>query len=115
MLRQHFLIGTSLFIVMLFVQFQQSESFIYRLITETLQNNVAGEPITHKRTEWDFDPEISQKRRSLFYESHGFRAAKFIERIGVGHDGLEEERRIEQQQRDIGRSSGDHNINYSAE
>lgn len=51
-----------------FLQVEQSESFIYRLITETLQNNVAGEPITHERTEWDFDPKISQTRRSLFYE-----------------------------------------------
>lgn len=50
------------------LQFQQSESFLYRLITETLQNNVAGEPITHERTDWNFDPEISQKRRSIFYE-----------------------------------------------
>ncbi|KAI8127211.1 hypothetical protein FF38_13962 [Lucilia cuprina] len=114
MLKRHFLIGTSLFFVILFFQFQQSESFIYRLITETLQNNVAGEPITHKRTEWDFDPEISQKRRSLFYETHGFRGAKFIERIGVGQDGHEEERRTEQQLRDIGRLNGDHNINYPA-
>ncbi|KAM7342290.1 uncharacterized protein ACRADG_009755 [Cochliomyia hominivorax] len=112
MFKVTFLISTSLCLVLFLINVQQSESSIYRLITETLQNNVAGEPITHKRTEWDFDPEISQKRRSLFYETHGFRAAKFIERIGVGRDGLEEERRIEQQLRDIGRLNGEHNINY---
>lgn len=57
-----------MFIAICLINFQQSECSLYRLITETLQNNVAGEPITHERTEWDFDPEISQKRRSLFYE-----------------------------------------------
>ena len=56
------------FLLLLLVQIEKSEPFIYRLITETLQNNVAGEPITHERTDWDFDPDISQKRRSLFYE-----------------------------------------------
>lgn len=45
-----------------------ADGFIYRLITEALENNVAGEPITHQRTEWNFDPEISQKRRNLYYE-----------------------------------------------
>uniref|UniRef100_A0A1B0B240 Uncharacterized protein n=1 Tax=Glossina palpalis gambiensis TaxID=67801 RepID=A0A1B0B240_9MUSC len=74
--------------------------FIYRLITEALENNVAGEPITHQRTTWHFDPEVSKRRRALFYETSGFRAAKFIERIGLGTDGQEEKRRIEQQLRD---------------
>ncbi|XP_067634156.1 uncharacterized protein [Eurosta solidaginis] len=100
----------------IFVQcLPNSDAFIVRLITETLQNNVAGEPITHKRTEWDFDPGISQKRRGLFYETHGYRAAKFIERIGLGLDGREEERRAEQQLRDIGRLNGEHNINFPPE
>ncbi|TMW44079.1 hypothetical protein DOY81_010837 [Sarcophaga bullata] len=113
MARQYFSFVSSLtFLLFLLVQIEKGEPFIYRLITETLQNNVAGEPITHERTNWDFDPDVSQKRRSLFYETHGFRAAKFIERIGVGQDGLEQERRLEQQQRDIGRLNGEHFINY---
>nr|XP_036223263.1 uncharacterized protein LOC106615716 [Bactrocera oleae] len=93
----------------------QSETSVVRLLTETLQNNVAGEPITHVRTEWDFDPEVSQKRRALFYEANGYRAAKFIERIGLGLDGHEEERRAEQQARDVGRLNGEHNINFPSQ
>uniref|UniRef100_A0A0K8UBZ5 Uncharacterized protein n=1 Tax=Bactrocera latifrons TaxID=174628 RepID=A0A0K8UBZ5_BACLA len=93
----------------------QSEASVVRLLTETLQNNVAGEPITHVRTEWDFDSEVSQKRRALFYETHGYRAAKFIERIGLGLDGHEEERRAEQRARDVGRINGEHNINFPPE
>lgn len=45
-----------------------ADGFILRLITETLQNNVAGEPITHVRTDWDFDPEAARKARTLYYE-----------------------------------------------
>lgn len=37
-------------------------------IRQVLQNNIAGAPVVHKHTEWDFDPEISQKRRQQFYE-----------------------------------------------
>lgn len=33
-----------------------------------LQNNIAGAPVNHKVTEWDFDPEVSMKRRQQFYE-----------------------------------------------
>ncbi|XP_037941580.1 uncharacterized protein LOC119674732 [Teleopsis dalmanni] len=101
------------FTVMLFcLSLQSIEGFIYRLITETLQNNVAGEPLTHVPSTWDFDPTISQKRRALYYETHGFRSAKFIERIGLGIDGHEDDRRVEQQVRDAGRLNGEHNINF---
>ncbi|XP_055855217.1 uncharacterized protein LOC129918617 [Episyrphus balteatus] len=86
----------------------RSEAVVYRLITETLQNNIAGEPITHERTNWDFNPDISKARRGLFYEKHGFRASKFIESLGIGIDGREQERRQEQQIRDIGKLNGEH-------
>lgn len=108
--------------------FDFSEGIVYRLITETLQNNVAGAPVTHERTEWDFDPEVSKKRRQLYYEVsvhviiknikklkyfwfqqlNGYRGQKFIERIGVGIDGKENERRAAQEVRDIGRLNGAH-------
>uniref|UniRef100_A0A1A9WMU4 Uncharacterized protein n=1 Tax=Glossina brevipalpis TaxID=37001 RepID=A0A1A9WMU4_9MUSC len=98
------------FLILLIFDFSLSKAFIYRLITEALENNVAGEPITHQKTTWDFDPEISKRRRALFYETHGFRAAKFIERIGLGTDGQEEKRRSEQQLRDEGKLNGEHFI-----
>ncbi|XP_017051570.1 uncharacterized protein LOC108095144 [Drosophila ficusphila] len=91
---------------------QPTDGFILRLITETLQNNVAGEPILHERTQWDFDPEAAKRARSLYYEKNGFRSSKFIERLGVGLDGLHEERRAAQGQRDEGRLNGEHNVNY---
>lgn len=47
---------------------QFTDGFIIRLITETLQNNVAGEPVTHERTNWDFDPEAAKRARAIYYE-----------------------------------------------
>ncbi|EDW85949.2 uncharacterized protein Dwil_GK22872 [Drosophila willistoni] len=91
---------------------QPADGFILRLITETLQNNVAGEPITHERTEWNFDPEAAKKARAIYFEKNGFRSSKFIERLGVGLDGYHEERRKEQGERDLGRLNGEHNVNY---
>ncbi|SPP73782.1 uncharacterized protein LOC117583330 [Drosophila guanche] len=91
---------------------QPAEGFILRLITETLQNNVAGEPITHDRTEWNFDPNAAKNARALYFEKNGFRSSKFIERLGAGTDGWHEERRMEQAVRDVGRLGGEHNQNY---
>lgn len=88
------------------------ECTVVRILTETLQNNVAGEPVTHERTKWDFDPEAAYKRRALFYEVNGYRAGKFIERIGVGMDGHQEERRAAQASRDYGRLNGEHVHNF---
>ncbi|KAH8373075.1 hypothetical protein KR009_011479, partial [Drosophila setifemur] len=101
-----------LLIMILFLANQPADGFIVRLITETLQNNVAGEPILHERTQWDFDPEAAKRARALYYEKNGFRSAKFIESLGVGLDGRHEERRWEQAERDDGRLNGEHNVNY---
>lgn len=46
----------------------QCECGVYSIIRELLQWNVAGIPVFHQRTDWDFDPEVSQKRREQFYE-----------------------------------------------
>jgi len=59
-------------LLLLLLQFSPpADGFIIRLITETLQNNVAGEPVLHERTSWDFDPEAAKRARSLYYEVGG--------------------------------------------
>jgi len=65
--------------LMLLLQVSQpADGFIIRLITETLQNNVAGEPILHERTSWDFDPEAAKKARSLYYEVREYNIYRYI-------------------------------------
>lgn len=44
------------------------EATVVRLFTDLLQNNVAGIPLIHKTEEFDFDPEVSKKRREMYYE-----------------------------------------------
>lgn len=46
----------------------QCECGVYSLIRDLLQWNVAGIPTFHKVTEWDFDPDVAQKRREQYYE-----------------------------------------------
>lgn len=58
-------------LVILLQASQPTDGFILRLITESLQNNVAGEPILHERTQWNFDPEAAKKARALYYEVGG--------------------------------------------
>ncbi|XP_005179036.1 uncharacterized protein LOC101896214 [Musca domestica] len=103
---------TSCVLLVLLFQCHTSDAFVYRLISDLLSNNVAGAPVLHERTDWNFDPEAARNSRAIYYETHGFRGEKFIERIGVGEDGKQDERRAEQQQRDFGRLNGEHWINY---
>ncbi|CAH1711973.1 unnamed protein product [Chironomus riparius] len=84
----------------------QCECGVFSLVRDILQWNVAGLPLIHQKTEWDFDPEVAQKRREQFYEIHGYRAAKYLERIGQGIDGRHREREHEQAIRDDGHLQG---------
>ncbi|KAL1401784.1 hypothetical protein pipiens_001929 [Culex pipiens pipiens] len=82
------------------------EATVVRLFTDLLQNNVAGIPLIHKTEEFDFDPEVSKKRREMYYEQHGYRGEKAIERLGLGIDGKHRERAEHQRQRDEGHLNG---------
>lgn len=46
----------------------QCECGVYSIIRELLQWNVAGTPVFHQNVDYEFDPEVSQKRRETFYE-----------------------------------------------
>lgn len=41
---------------------------VQELLRTVIQGGLAGYPIVHEEQNYEFDPEISQKRRSLFYE-----------------------------------------------
>ena len=41
---------------------------VFSTIRDLLQWNVAGTPTFHRSVDWEFDPEVSQKRRELFYD-----------------------------------------------
>lgn len=104
------------------------ECGVFSIVRELLQWNVAGIPAYHQVTDWDFDPDVSQKRREQFYEVffprflwffvvfmceiyclfklHGYRGSKYLERIGQGIDGKHRERQYQNAARDEGRLQG---------
>ncbi|KXJ83561.1 hypothetical protein RP20_CCG004526 [Aedes albopictus] len=96
----------SVLLVLANIQTPPVEATVLRLITEALQNNIAGIPLIHKTEEFDFDPEVSKKRRELYYEQHGYRGEKAIERLGLGIDGKHRERAAQQRARDEGHLNG---------
>ncbi|KAG5677859.1 hypothetical protein PVAND_007579 [Polypedilum vanderplanki] len=84
----------------------QSEAGILNILKDLIQWNYAGIPLIHQETQWDFDPEISKLRREQYYELHGYRGAKYLERIGQGFDGRHRERALQQKIRDDGHLQG---------
>ncbi|CAO1319646.1 unnamed protein product [Diamesa hyperborea] len=87
----------------------QCECGIYDIIRTLIQYNVVGTPVYLQTTKWDFDPDVSKKRREHFYELHGYRAEKYLERIGTGVDG---KHRYRQQQNDIRDENHLQGLNY---
>ncbi|XP_055687519.1 uncharacterized protein LOC129792472 [Lutzomyia longipalpis] len=75
-------------------------AFVQEFIRILIQDNVAGAPIIHQNQEFEFDPDVSMKRRQQFYELHGYKADKLIERLGLGIDGKAAERLVQQRFRD---------------
>ncbi|XP_050055064.1 uncharacterized protein LOC114127602 isoform X2 [Aphis gossypii] len=66
-----------------------------------IQNNVLGTADFHRQQSWPFDPNVSGRRAHEFIALHGDKSERLIERIGLGIDGRQEERREQQMVRDI--------------
>lgn len=76
------------------------------IVLRLIQNNLVGAPVVHQVTKWEFDPDVAIQRRELFEKANGFRGEKLIERIGLGTDGLHNERLAIQRERDNGLLGG---------
>ncbi|XP_022167695.1 uncharacterized protein LOC111031886 [Myzus persicae] len=70
-------------------------------IIAILQNNVLGTAQFHRQQSWPFDPDVSARRTHEFVALHGDKSEWLIERIGLGLDGRQHERREQQAVRDI--------------
>ncbi|CAK9807164.1 hypothetical protein ANTPLA_LOCUS5197 [Anthophora plagiata] len=57
---------------------------VFSLIHDLLQYNVAGIPLVHERTEWDFDPEVGKQRRVRYEQENGRYGELAIAKIGMG-------------------------------
>ena len=70
------------------------------IIYTLLRDNVAGAPVAHQKQVWSFDPTLSLRRRKEFEKLHGYRGELLVERAGLGEDGHQDERRLQQLARD---------------
>ncbi|XP_012057493.1 PREDICTED: uncharacterized protein LOC105620613 [Atta cephalotes] len=61
-----------------------TDATVYRFLHDFLQNNVAGIPLVHKKTEWNFDPEISKQRRIQYEKENGRFGEYAIAKLGMG-------------------------------
>ncbi|XP_008554804.1 uncharacterized protein LOC103576387 [Microplitis demolitor] len=57
---------------------------VWTLIHDAVQNNIAGIPIVHQHTEWDFHPDQGKARREQYETLNGPLGKDLIERLGNG-------------------------------
>lgn len=76
------------------------------ILQSLIQNNVIGPPAVHQQTHWNFDPEVTVRRREAFEREHGFRGEQLVERLGLGVDGNQDARLTQQRARDEGLLGG---------
>ena len=50
------------------ISHKKADATVLRLAREFIQNNLIGIPLVHETQEFDFDPEVSKKRREQYYE-----------------------------------------------
>ncbi|XP_063921197.1 uncharacterized protein LOC135136013 [Zophobas morio] len=76
------------------------------VVRDLIQFNIAGHPVLHKESAWNFDPEVGARRSRQYQELNGKFGEKAIERLGLGIDGYDQERLAQQRTRDQGHLDG---------
>ncbi|XKL64462.1 hypothetical protein PGB90_004548 [Kerria lacca] len=75
---------------------------VIKILTTLIRDNVAGHPIIHQNQHWLFQPEEGSKNNPVFEAVNGHRSYYLIEKLGLGMDGHQEERKYQQMIRDLG-------------
>ncbi|XP_018363247.1 PREDICTED: uncharacterized protein LOC108761300 isoform X1 [Trachymyrmex cornetzi] len=61
-----------------------TDATVYRLLHDLVQYNVAGIPLVHEKTEWNFDPEVGKQRRIQYEQENGRFGEHAIAKLGMG-------------------------------
>ncbi|KOX70538.1 hypothetical protein WN51_02594 [Melipona quadrifasciata] len=79
---------TLIFLILLFSADRNvsvaQEISIFSFIHDLIQYNVAGIPLIHEQTQWDFNPEDGKQRRIRYEKENGRHGEIAIEKIGMG-------------------------------
>ncbi|XP_053973251.1 uncharacterized protein LOC128873592 [Hylaeus volcanicus] len=57
---------------------------VFSFIHDLVQYNVAGVPLIHEQTQWDFEPEVGKQRRVKYEQENGRHGEIAIAKIGMG-------------------------------
>ncbi|XP_028050793.1 uncharacterized protein LOC118644236 [Monomorium pharaonis] len=55
-----------------------------KYLHDLIQYNIAGVPIAHEKTEWDFDPEVGKQRKIRYEQENGRYGELAIAKLGMG-------------------------------
>lgn len=66
------------------INVSNADATAYRFLHDFIQHNVAGEPIVHEKTEWDFDPTVGKQRRIRYERENGRFGVHAIAKLGMG-------------------------------
>ncbi|XP_011706616.1 PREDICTED: uncharacterized protein LOC105461810 [Wasmannia auropunctata] len=61
-----------------------ADATAYRILHDFIQYNVAGIPILHEKTKWNFDPEVGKQRRIQYEQDNGRYGEYAIAKLGMG-------------------------------
>ncbi|XP_015593963.1 uncharacterized protein LOC107267159 [Cephus cinctus] len=71
-------------VIVLTVQTGIEAASVLTFVHDLIQNNVAGVPVIHERTQWEFDPDLGKQRRVQFEALNGKLGEDLIARLGMG-------------------------------
>ncbi len=80
----------------------RSTDAVIKILTTLIRDNVAGQPVIHEKQHWPFHPDEGARRNPEFEALNGHRAYYLVERLGLGMDGRQAERKYQQMIRDLG-------------
>ncbi|XP_011264683.1 uncharacterized protein LOC105256469 [Camponotus floridanus] len=60
-----------------------ADPLAYQILRDLIQYNVAGPPVFHETTDWDFDPEAGKQRRIQYERDNGRFGEYAIAKLGT--------------------------------
>lgn len=60
-----------------------ADPLIYQIVRDLIQYNLAGPPVFHETTQWDFDPKAGKQRRIQYEKNNGRFGERAIAELGT--------------------------------
>ncbi|XP_072742698.1 uncharacterized protein [Anoplolepis gracilipes] len=60
-----------------------ADPIVYQIVRDLVGYNIAGPPVFHETTDWDFDPEAGKQRRIQYEQENGRFGEHAIAKLGT--------------------------------